>query len=153
MISDFKMLQDFFDKPVAVKAASPLKKGVTVNVDIIETGESFHVVKEDNMRVYKEKGKNPDATIEMTINAVEYLISFETDNIGEYGIEILKMILEGDQKKRIIVHYHVGLIKITTHGYFGVLKLGGSGIWQYLSSHGLSNIGKIRQFLKKETKK
>lgn len=151
-MSYIETLQEFFDKPVAIKAASPLKKGVSLNVRIIETGEEFRVVKEEKMKVYEGFGKNPDATLEITKGAIEYLLSLETDNIGTYGIEIFKLILEGDDEKKIVIHYHIGLIKITTHGYFGVLKLGGSAIWQYLSKHGLSSIGKIRQLLKKETK-
>src|SRR5205823_2220193 len=95
--------------------------------------------------VVKGKPAKPDMTFHVGPKAVATLVATETEEIGEIGVAILKLMAHEDPEHKIKAKVHIGLFTLLGHGYLSVLPLGGATVTKFLASKGFSSIGKIKE--------
>lgn len=142
--SEIKLIKDFFALDVCQRATRPLKDGIEIGLHI----EGFPPVRlsKGNGKVQVDETliKSPDMTFWIGKKGVQELAAMNTEDIGEIGVAIMKLMLTEDPEKRLTAKVHIGSLKLLTHGYLGVLPLGGSTVMKFLASKGFSSIGKIK---------
>ena len=159
-----ELFSKYFSRPVAETAAQSLSDGVEIAIQVIsapKTGASAPTSGENVLETLvftREKKRNcikniaphqPQLTFRMTEAAAEALLSDPSDQIGEIGVNILRLIFSPDPTKRIWIQFQSGFFTLWSKGYFGVLKAGGSGFAAYLASRGFSGMDAIKAALRK----
>lgn len=136
-------LNQLFSKPVFQQGTKPFSKGVELALKI-ETA-TVRLVREDSgMKVLPGPAKQPDMTFTLPQNAIGTLESLGTTDIGEMGIEIIKLMMHNDPTYRINAKVHIGGFDLLRNGYFSVLAGGGPTVMRYLATKGFSSLGKIK---------
>lgn len=147
MSKNREQLAELFSRDVCTRATKPLRNGVQIAVTIGKEGP-FNLHKDgDKMAVSAEAPASPDMTFHLPERALNELASVHTEDIGEVGVAILKLMAHGDPKMRMSAKVHIGAFTLLRNGYLGVLPLGGPGVMKFLASKGLTNIGKIKDAL------
>jgi hypothetical protein len=142
------LLDEFFDRPVAQKATAPLKRGIEIALRI-KDGGTFTLTKKDKTLVEPRTPTKPDMTFDIPLASLESLCAESTEDIGEIGVAILKLMANSDPALRVTAKVHIGAFDLFRHGYLGVLPLGGSTVMKFLASKGLTGIGKIKEGISK----
>lgn len=148
--SSFSLLKDFLEnRPVCHRAASPLKPDASVRVIVRENGGqvigTFRRDPERGPLLERTTPADPDFTLVVPRGMAEYLHALRSDDIGEFGIEILSRGLSDDPDFRMGVSIHVGFGRLFRHGYFGILRLGGWRLARAMAVRGLSGLTTIRE--------
>ena len=148
-MSDFSRLQEFFSRDVSTRATKPLKDNIEIALHL-DSLTPVCLTKTDGKLLLKESvAKSPDMSFWVSSAAINQLCDFQTEDIGEIGIQIIKLMLTENTDIRLKVKVHIGSIALFTHGYLGVLPLGGATVMKFLASKGFSNIGKIKDAISK----
>ncbi|MCG3172859.1 MAG: hypothetical protein GMKNLPBB_01021 [Myxococcota bacterium] len=144
-------LKEFVERhPVAVRSAQPLKTGVEVGISFVGDNEKYHFRKEkDGGYLRRGPASDPDFSLIVPDAAVEEIGAMNTDDIGEFGIAFFKLVLTQEQARKIHVRIHAGVFSFLTHGYFGVLALGGGKVMKYLGGKGFGSLGAIKDAITK----
>jgi hypothetical protein len=132
----FKLFKQYAEeRPVAIRAAAPLKDGAVVGLKVLEEDEHYHFIREKG-KSYLRKGKIKDTDFDLIVPKKELMeiIELDTDSIGKIGVEIFKR-MKAEGAKTVI---NAGFISLTRKGYFGVLKLGGAEVMKHLAADGIS---------------
>lgn len=140
-----KSLQEFCSRPVMQAGTKPLKKGTEIAVFVDGNGPLNLKRTEDGTVLLEETPKKPDLTLEMPAGGIADLTADRTEDIGEIGVTILKLMSHQDPAKHIKVKVHIGLLEFVFHGYLGILPLGGPTVMKFLASKGFTSISKIRE--------
>ena len=137
------LVRSFFDRDICARAAKPLKLGVTLLVQIDET--PFTVTKE-NGRLDTSEGApaKPEMSFFVPRAALDTLLAEKTQDIGEMGVAVLKLVASQEAAKRITTKVSIGPLDLLLRGYLAVLPLGGPAVMKYLASKGLTGIGKVK---------
>jgi len=147
--SEIELIKNFFALDVCQRATRPLKNGIEIGLNI----EGFPPVRlsknKDRVLVDETPLKSPDMTFWIGKKGVQELSAMKTEDIGEIGVAIMKLMLSEDPDKRLTSKVHIGSLQLLTHGYLGVLPLGGSTVMKFLASKGFSSIGKIKDAISK----
>ena len=139
----FEQIQAFFDRDICLRASKPLKEGV---VFFLEADKSPYAVTKHKGRLVVSQGKptDPEMTFTLPLKALQRLEATTTDDIGEMGVEVLKLVLSPDPDEKISSKVHIGPIELFLRGYLSVLPLGGPTVMKYLASKGFASFGKVK---------
>lgn len=142
----FEQLKDFFEnRPVCVRAADSLRKSVEIGVVINDVLHCTFFKENDQPKFEMREPKKPDVIFYMSPDAIQNLVSTESEEVGELGIVVVKSYLAGTIKMKVTG----SMISLLTNGYLGVIKSGGMSFAKFLGSHGISGLGKIKEVIEK----
>lgn len=143
--STLDLLQSFFQRPVAQTGTRPLRDGVEIALYLEDQGP-VTLVKQNGQALVLNHApqKKPDMTFHIPCEAAKTLSGLSTDDVGEVGVEILKLMAHSDPAHRVTAKVHIGAFDLLRNGYLGVIPLGGPTVMKFLASKGFNNIGKIR---------
>ena len=137
----------FFDREVAQKAAHSVSNGAEIEFRAGDETFTFTKVGGKNT-VVPGSAKSPQLIFTLSPKAAEGILEYPSDDIGEIGVHIAKMVVSKDPETRVSVQFKSGFLGLFTKGYFGVLTTGGAGFASFLASHGLNGISGIKRLLK-----
>lgn len=141
----FKELSNFFSRDVCQRATKPLRDGIEIAVHLAGT-EAVTLAKRNGRTVIEPQApKKPDMTFQIPERALHEATATTTEDIGEIGVAILKLMAHADPQMRITAKVHIGLFDLLRNGYLGVLPLGGATVTKFLASKGLGGVGKIKE--------
>lgn len=144
MPSHLETLAAYFERDVCQRATKPLRVGVTIALYVGEEGPFSLERFKDGTRVTAQKPENPDMTFRVPPKGLERLAEYSSDDIGEIGVHILKLMADPDPNVRIQPKVHIGLFEFLRNGYLGILPLGGTAVMKFLATKGLTSLGKIK---------
>jgi hypothetical protein len=140
--------QEYFRKEAAVQAAGSLGNGVEIEIQV--DGETFYFTKEKGQNQVKPgSAPDPEILFNLTPAAAEQILADPAEDVGTIGVNIAKLVVSTDARKRVGVKFKAGFLRLWSKGYFGVLKAGGTQFASYLASRGLSGIDAIKSMLGK----
>ncbi|WP_242346764.1 SCP2 sterol-binding domain-containing protein [Anaeromyxobacter terrae] len=132
-------LKRFFEtSPAARKATKPLARGARVNL-ALESGAAHFTMEGGAPEVRDAAAQDPDFTLTMPAGAVQRITSLDTDDVGAFGIEFFKLVLERDPAVKVRVRIDASTSQLLGHGYLGVLALGGMKVSWWLLKNGVKN--------------
>ena len=143
--------RSYFDRDLAQKAAKSLSNGVEIEFKITsEPPETFTFTKTGGKNQIRD-GAAEDAQLLFTLSpqAAAEILSDPATDIGEIGVNIMRLVVAGDANRRITVKFRAGFLSLFAKGYLGVVAAGGGAFASYLASRGLSGMGAIKAALKK----
>jgi hypothetical protein len=145
MSSHFEVLKTFFEKPVCQAATKPLRDGVQIALHL-DGADPVTLEKQNGViQVVNAAPKKADMSFWVPAGAIETLSKVETTDVGEVGVEILKLMAHSDPAYHMTAKVHIGVFDLLRHGYLGVLPLGGPTVMKFLGSKGFGNMNKIRE--------
>jgi hypothetical protein len=147
--SSLLLLREFFDRPLSQEATKPLRDGIEIAVYIDKEGPA--TLGKNGGRAVVTDGipAKPDMTFWVTTPALKQLNETKTEEIGEIGIALCKLMLSSDPNLQLKANVHIGLFDLLRNGYLGVIPLGGASLMKFLASHGFGSIGKIKDAISK----
>jgi hypothetical protein len=83
--------------------------------------------------------EDADFTVTLPDAAVTRITGLGSDDVGEFGIEFFKLVLERDPALKARVHVAAPTARLVGHGYLGVLALGGVRVGWWLIKNGVRN--------------
>ena len=141
-----KQLADFLtNDPACAVASQCLSRGVEIGVLLDDTVHGSFFRKTEGAGFEAREARSPDVVFHMNASAVEILAGQKGLNLGELGVEVLKLVVSKD----IRVKVPGNLFGIMKNGYLGVVKEAGLPFAKYLTEHGVSNLSKIPEIIKK----
>lgn len=131
-------------KPVFAEGLRHLHKGAEIRLVIDERHEAALLF--DGQKALLEDRPSPKADVEfsLSLDAVQVLTKHPGDDLAEFGIEVVKLILAGEVKVRVCG----SVWNVLTKGYVGIIKEAGPDFMRFLAQHGLSSLGKISSLIK-----
>lgn len=137
-------LKELFARSVCRKATGPLRKGIELAVHLNGEGPVTLTKTAEGLDVLSKAPAKPDMTFHVPEKALLELLGTQTEDVGEIGVAILKLMAHGDPAYRIQAKVHIGPFDLLRNGYLGVLPLGGATVMKFLSTKGLTGVGKIK---------
>lgn len=144
---DLARLAALFARPVAARGMSPLKDGVALALYVDKAGPVTLTKESGKPVVRNEPPAKADFTFRIASNALTRLEAVESEDLGEVGVEIAKLMANPDPASRIHASVHVGPFDLFLKGYLGIFPLGGATLMRHLASSGLTSLGKIKEAL------
>jgi hypothetical protein len=137
--TSFDALKTFFEtSEVARKATKPLHDAVQVALQL-DSGPAHFTVKGGRAQVAQGQAGDPDFTLTLPEAAVKRITSLRGDDVGEFGIEFFKLVLEKDPAVKAHVKIDAPTTRLLSHGYLGVLAQGGVKVSWWLLKNGVKN--------------
>jgi hypothetical protein len=137
--ASFDALKRFFEtSPAARKATKPLSDGAEVALKL-EGGEARFTMAGGQAVVTQEPARKPDFTLVLPDGAVKRITSLQSDDVGEFGIEFFKLVLEKDPAMKAGVKIDAPTSQLLHHGYLSVLAQGGLKVTWWLLKNGVKN--------------
>ena len=137
--TSFEALKTFFEtSPVARKATRPLNDGAEVALRLA-SGPARFVMEGGVGRVTQGAAVAPDFTLALPDGAVNRITALQGDDVGEFGIEFFKLVLDRDPNMRAEVRIDAPTAQLLSHGYLGVLAVGGLKVTWWLLKNGVKN--------------
>lgn len=135
----FQALKTFFESAaVAHKATKPLHDDVEVALQL-DGGPAHFTVKGGRATVAEGPAQHPDFTLTLPDGAVKRITALASDDVGEFGIEFFKLVLEHDPAMKVKVKIDAPTGTLLSHGYLGVLAQGGMKVTWWLLKNGVKN--------------
>jgi hypothetical protein len=132
-------LKRFFESaPAARKATRPLSRGARVNLSL-EGGPARFTMESGTPEVHEGAADDPDFTLTLPDGAVRRLTGLTSDDVGEFGVEFFKLVLERDPALKVRVAIDAPTTRLLGHGYLGVLAIGGMKVTWWLLRNGVKN--------------
>jgi len=132
-------LRTFFETaPAARKAASPLAREAQVGLDL-SGGKAHFTMAGGSPKVLDGASPDPDFTLVLPDGAVKRITSLKSDEVGEFGIEFFKLVLSREPDTKVRIHVQASTPRLLSHGYLGVLALGGMKVTFWLIKNGVKN--------------
>jgi hypothetical protein len=132
-------LKRFFEtQPAARRAARPLSRGARVNL-ALAGGDACFTMESGDPAVREGAAPDPDFTLTLPRAAVERITGLASDDVGEFGFEFFKLVLERDPALKVRVRIDAPTTRLLGHGYLGVLALGGMKVTWWLVRNGVKN--------------
>ncbi len=139
------ILQQFFQRPVAVDAVRPLRDGIEIGVHLADKKTILCLRKTPvGIQVLETPPREPDLSVTLGADSLTALTAIQADDVGDIGVELLKLMAHSDPQKKIRAKVHIGLFTFLRNGYVSILPLGGKKVAQFLAAKGLSGLGKIK---------
>jgi hypothetical protein len=137
--SSFDSLKAFFEtSPAARKATRPLTRGARVNL-ALDSGQAHFTMESGSPEVRGEAAADPDFTLTLPPGAVQRITSLGSQDVGEFGVEFFKLVLERDPALKVRVKIDAPTTQLLGHGYLGVLAVGGMKVTWWLLKNGVKN--------------
>lgn len=141
-------LTELIDRPLFDEGMKPLSDSILVHINL--EGDVFSLTKQDAKPTLSDKeSPNPNLSFTLSMEALERLKAEPNPTVGSTGIAIIKLLVHSDPKIRAGAKVHIGLFDLARLGYLSVLASGGAPLMKFLSSYGLSGMGKIRSAIEK----
>jgi hypothetical protein len=135
----FEALKKFFETTeVARKATKPLGADARVALQL-DGGPAHFTMSGGRPQVLEGPATDPDFTLKLPDGAVKRITSLRSDDVGEFGIEFFKLVLERDPLLKAGVKIDAGTGQLLSHGYLGVLAVGGMKVTWWLLKNGVRN--------------
>ncbi len=135
----FEALKRFFETAEAArKATKPLKDGAEVALEI-DGGPARFAVRGGKPEVIEGKAQQPDFTLTLPDAAVQRITSLRSDDVGEFGVEFFKLVLEKDPSLKVRIKIDASTGQLLSHGYLLVLAQGGLKVTWWLLKNGVKN--------------
>jgi hypothetical protein len=132
-------LKTFFESaPAARRATNPLARGARVNL-ALDGGAAHFTMEAGAPQVRDGADGDPDFTLTVSHAAVDRITGLASNDVGEFGIEFFKLVLERDPALKVRVKIDAPTTRLLTHGYLGVLALGGLKVTWWLIKNGVKN--------------
>ena len=137
--ASFDALKKFFETAeVARKATKPLDAAAEVGLQL-DGGVAHFAMTGGKPQVVDAPAKNPDFTLTLPDGAVKRITSLGSEDVGEFGIEFFKLVLERDPAQKAAVRIDASTGQLLSHGYLGVLAVGGMKVTWWLLKNGVRN--------------
>jgi hypothetical protein len=137
--TSYDSLKRFFESaPAARKATRPLARGARVNL-ALDGGPAHFTMESGAPEVRAGPTADPDFTLTLTEGAVSRITGLATDDVGEFGVEFFKLVLDRDPSLKARVKVEAPTARLVGHGYLGVLALGGLKVTWWLVKNGVKN--------------
>jgi hypothetical protein len=135
----FEALKEFFEHAaVARKATRPLSRDARVNLTLAE-GQACFTMEAGAPSVTPGASPDPDFTLTLPDAAVRRLTALQGDDVGAFGIEFFKLMLEREPAAKVRVHVDASTGRLLGNGYLGVLAQGGLKVSLWLLKNGFRN--------------
>lgn len=135
----YDSLKSFLEgAPVARKATRPLSREARVNVALPE-GPAHFRMQETGAELLPGPVVDPDFTLTLPDGAVRRITSLQSDDVGEFGVEFFKLVLDHDPELKVRIHVDAPARRLLAHGYLGVLAQGGLKVTWWLLRNGVKN--------------
>ncbi len=137
--ASFQALKTFFEtSDAARKATKPLHDAAEVALDL-DGGPAHFKIAGGKATVLEGPAVNPDFTLRLPDGAVKRITSLKSDDVGEFGIEFFKLVLERDPALKAKVKIDAPTTQLLSHGDLGVLAQGGMKVTWWLLKNGVKN--------------
>jgi hypothetical protein len=137
--TSYESLRKFFESdPAARRATRPLTRGARVNL-ALDGGPAHFTMESGAPEVRSGAAEDADFTVTLPDAAVTRITGLGSDDVGEFGIEFFKLVLERDPALKARVHVAATTARLVGHGYLGVLALGGARVGWWLIKNGVRN--------------
>ncbi len=137
--SSFDSLKSFFETaPAARRAARPLSPAARVNL-ALEGGPARFTMEGGRPEVKSGPSDDPDFTLTLPAAAVSRITGLSSEDPGEFGIEFFRLVLERDPTFKVRVRIDAPTARLVSHGYLGVLAVGGLSVAWWLLKNGVKN--------------
>jgi hypothetical protein len=137
--TSFDALKTFFEtSEVARKATKPLNDSAQVALQL-DGGAAHFTVKGGRAQVVQGAAPDPDFTLTLPDGAVKRITALPGNDVGEFGIEFFKLVLEKDPAVKAHVKIDAPTTRLLSHGYLGVLAQGGVKVSWWLLKNGVKN--------------
>lgn len=135
----YEALKTFFETAEAArKATKPLKEGAEVALQL-DGGPASFSMRGGRPQVVEAKAQQPDFTLTLPDAAVQRITSLKSDDVGEFGIEFFKLVLEKDPSLKVKIKIDASTGQLLSHGYLMVLAQGGMKVTWWLLKNGVKN--------------
>jgi hypothetical protein len=135
----FETLKKFFETAEAArKATKPLKEGAEVAVQL-DGGPASFLMRDGKVQLVEGQPQRPDFTLFLPDAAVQRITSLRSDDVGEFGVEFFKLVLERDASMKVRIKIDASTGQLLSHGYLSVLALGGLKVTWWLLKNGVKN--------------
>ncbi len=136
--SETKLRRFFETSDASRRAASSLRKAAEVGVRFTDVPGDFRFHSIDGKPAF-EAGKAMDPDFELTLapGAVAAITAQPHADVGELGVLFFQHIVAKDEKDKIRVKLHSGLLRLTMRGWLGVLAAGGPKVIGWMAQKGL----------------
>jgi hypothetical protein len=137
--ASYDSLKRFFEvAPAARKATRPLARGARVNLTL-DGGPARFTMETGSPQLHDGPAEDPDFTLRLPDAAVSRIVGLGSDDLGEFGVEFFKLVLERDPALKVRVAIDAPTTRLLGHGYLGVLALGGVKVTWWLLRNGVKN--------------
>lgn len=148
----FERFVDYFSQPVAEKAAHTLANGAEIELRIVNSDhtpqEIFTFTRKDKKNVLLPiPAQEPQVVFILTPDAAEAILGDSTQDIGQIGVNILKLVFSTDANRRVGFQFKAGFLTLFSKGYLGILTTGGTAFSAALAEKGLSGLSAIKKVL------
>jgi hypothetical protein len=135
----YDSLKRFFETaPAAKKATRPLARGARVNL-ALDGGPACFTMEGGAPHVSEGAAADPDFTLTLPDAAVSRITGLASEDLGEFGVEFFKLVLERDPSLKVRVAIDAPTTRLLGNGYLGVLALGGIKVTWWLLRNGVKN--------------
>ncbi len=145
----FQLLTALVERDVVQKGVGPLAAGAVLAITVREVATYSLQKGASTMKAVETVAPNPDMTFTLSEKGLRHLIEVDSQDVGDIGLELLKMVTHSDPEMKLDMKVAVGPWEMLRKGYFSVLPQGGLKVTQHLASHGFSSLGKIREGISK----
>jgi hypothetical protein len=109
-------------------------------VNLALDGEPAHFTMESGApEVRSGPAEDADFTLTLPEGAVTRITALGSEDVGEFGIEFFKLVLERDPAVKARIRVEAPTTRLVGHGYLGVLALGGAKVGWWLLKNGVRN--------------
>jgi hypothetical protein len=137
--TSYESLRRFFESaPAARKATRPLARGARVNL-ALDAGPAHFTMESGAPEVRDGAAAEPDFTLTLPDGAVSRLTELGSEDVGEFGVEFFKLVLERDPGMKARIRVEAPTARLLGHGYLAVLALGGAKVGWWLLKNGVRN--------------
>ncbi len=137
--STIEALAAFFETAeVARRASRPLAAAAEVGL-LVDGVPARFCVEGGRPAVRPGPARDPDFTLSLPPKAVERLTGSPESDLGALGVAFLQLALERDPALHVGVRIHASTARLVSHGYLGVLALGGFKVALWLIRKGFAN--------------
>lgn len=140
-----KLKQHMTEDAACALAAKCLHKNVEIGIVIENTLECAFFATNGLPQFEKRPANNPDVVFHLSAHAVDILTNHKGRNIGELGVEVLKLIVGKEIHLKVPGH----LFSILKNGYLNIIKEAGAPFAKFLAENGVSHISKIPDLIKR----
>lgn len=144
--SDTILARFLLNSPAARVAANALREGAEVGITFTDVDGDWHfrsVPGATSLSLEPGKASDPDFDLRVAPGALEAICSKADADIGELGVTFFEHVVARDPERKIRVHLHSGMVKLTRRGWLGVLSKGGTTTVSWLASKGLRGAGAV----------
>jgi hypothetical protein len=138
-------LKQFAALPACQKATAPLRVGSEIAVYIDKQPPLTLRRTKTQLEVVTETTAKPDMTFTLPSKALKGLLENASDDIGEMGIALIKLLAQPQAEDRMQAKVHIGALELFLRGYLNVLPLGGPSVMKFLAAKGFSSLSKIKE--------